>query len=136
MRTHVIHRPLTLWADHEHGQPPRCATLVYSVSDPYAVKLILPARCGDATSVLFSRILLVAGLGQPTGEGAVRIQPHELDDYITLTLPSDGALREFHACRDVLETFADTTYRMVPLGREQEFVDWDAVAARLLEVTP
>ncbi|WP_165969581.1 SsgA family sporulation/cell division regulator [Nonomuraea terrae] len=134
MKTNFVHRPAILWVADRHDEQPYAASLVYRLSDPFAVELVLPRGDGrHVTKVLFGRALLIDGLEKPTGDGAVRIEPHIVDsDYITLTLPLNGRRQELYAERVKLEAFIDATFRLVPLGREKDLIDLDGW---LLEVT-
>ncbi|MFB4275694.1 SsgA family sporulation/cell division regulator [Nonomuraea sp. MTCD27] len=138
----TLSRPLTLWNAARHGDQPHAATITFRRDDPFAVEIILPLwdidmvtndglrvdpdSRDDMVSVLipFSRALLIDGLEDPSGEGAVRVEPHIVDSgYITFTLPLTADGVEFYTERAPLESFVDAALRMVPLGGEMPLAD-------------
>lgn len=140
MRT-IIRRRVTLWNAAAHGDQPHDATLIYRRDHPFAVELILPLRDPGAVTndrllvhpgnrdeisvfIPFSRALLIDGLEVPSGEGAVRVEPHIVDTaYVSVTLPltCDGV--EFYTERAPLEAFVYDTLRMLPTGAEIPIAD-------------
>ncbi|UBU10061.1 SsgA family sporulation/cell division regulator [Nonomuraea gerenzanensis] len=138
----IIRRRVTLWNAAAHGDQPHDATLIYRRDNPFAVELILPLRAPDTVTndrllvhpgsrnghisvfIPFSRALLIDGLEEPAGEGAVRVEPHIVDSgYISVTLPLTADGVEFYTERAPLEAFVDETLRMLPLGGEIPIAD-------------
>jgi hypothetical protein len=95
------------------------AWLSFRKADPFAVELEISVD-GDEVSFVFARELLIDGLAELVGEpGFVQIGPHDLDAYITFTLPVASARREFYAERFVIDFFVDMTCRKVPLSEQR-----------------
>ncbi|WP_139978622.1 SsgA family sporulation/cell division regulator [Nocardioides litoris] len=66
---------IALHCDDEHGRPMAfIATFCYDVADPYAVQVTFHVPAGDIPWVV-SRSLLVRGLGEPCGDGDIRLRP-------------------------------------------------------------
>lgn len=137
MKNAFVHRELTLWT-MPPGDTPQAyiATATYLPDDPFAVELAIRRRDGRAPdSVLFARALLIDGLLQPVGDGAVHVAPHPAgdDEWILLILPVGRQLVEFYARRERVEEFVDATCLLVPSSREEAELDLDDVIAHLLE---
>jgi hypothetical protein len=97
--------------------------LLWESSDPYAVELILVEPDRDIPFEI-ARELLVDGLAEWAGEdGFVQVGPHDLDAYITVRLPIDGAQREFYAERAVIDLFVDKTCKKVPLVQQRPIAE-------------
>ncbi|MBB2742894.1 UNVERIFIED_ORG: hypothetical protein FHR35_002716 [Microbispora rosea subsp. rosea] len=120
--TSQVRTRLTLW-NVDRPEEPIVATAVYSPADPYAMRLSFP---GLGEPWTFARALLAEGLEEPVGDGDVRIAPAEAEDWIEIVLFS-GQPREcrLFAPRDQVTSFVDRCFRLVPLGREDEWIDWD-----------
>jgi hypothetical protein len=109
------------------------ATLMYTVSNPYAVTTVFRTSDGDVTWV-FGRDLLHEGLQAAAGEGDVVVwpSPDGVDDvvYLSLASPSGNALLEADAA--ALRLFLDQSFIAVPRGGESRYLDIDAQIADLL----
>ncbi|WP_188188083.1 SsgA family sporulation/cell division regulator [Nonomuraea sp. SYSU D8015] len=115
----ILNVPILLWNAARHSDEPYTATIVYRSDDPFAVEIVIPDHDGVHEVVLY-RDLLIDGLEKPTGEsGFPLVKPHAVRDYITLTVPCRGGLRELYAERDAVEAFLEKTCRMVPLNRQR-----------------
>ncbi|MBG0828208.1 SsgA family sporulation/cell division regulator [Planomonospora sp. ID67723] len=128
---------LTLWPVEAPDQP-LMAVVSYRADDPYAVRLAFLAGDGRETfDYLFARELLIDGLDldqcEPLGLGDVRVGPAPAGDWLVLSLPGvDGEWFELYATRAHLAGFVEATLGVVPMGRERELVDVDAVIAAIL----
>ena len=108
--------------------------LSYEVADPFAVtaRFTLGAHTVDWT---FARSLLRSGMYEPVGDGDIVIRPG-LDSeghatvYVELCSPHGTAVLRTRTTR--IATFLDMTTKIVPIGAECDWVDMDAVIARLL----
>lgn len=116
----ILRRRLVLWDASAHDAKPYECTIIYRAADPFAVTLLVPDHdSNDIAEVLFARGLLVDGFGEPTGDGAVRVEPHIVDrDYMTLTLPTTRDGKEFYTDLAPLQEFVDDTCALVPFGSE------------------
>lgn len=117
---------------------PMAALLVYTPAvDPYAVQLVFRDEYDVETmTYTFSRDLLAAGLRAPVGDGDVRVGPVADDDWLIFTLTPEGGGEgdsfEAFAPREQVVAFVARSFRRVPAGREDEWVDWDREVAALL----
>uniref|UniRef100_UPI003F496F29 SsgA family sporulation/cell division regulator n=1 Tax=Streptosporangium sp. CA-256172 TaxID=3240076 RepID=UPI003F496F29 len=115
------------------------ARALYELADPYAMQLQFPSPSGmSATSWTFARSLLAQALGPlsagPTGEGDVAISPAEAENYLSIVLhPHGPAPCRLYARREELAAFLAETYRRVPAGREDAWLDldWDRALTAL-----
>ncbi|MEV7011942.1 SsgA family sporulation/cell division regulator [Streptosporangium sp. NPDC051022] len=120
---------------------PLAAVLTYAPAiNPYAVELAVEDADGaEAMTYTFSRDLLAAGLRTPVGDGDVRIGPVANDDWLIFKLTPEGGGEgdsfEVFAPREQVVTFTARSFRKVPPGREDEWVDWDREVAGLLAST-
>ena len=122
---------LVLGGDRSETVPVR---LGYTAADPWAVTAEFVTPDGDVTWV-FGRELLESGLVHAAGDGDVTVWPvrtpgvHAL--YLSLASPHGSALLE--ADLDEVRAFLDSTYALVPVGTESDYLDLDAEVARLLD---
>jgi hypothetical protein len=66
---------IALHCDDELGRPMAfIATFSYAPCDPYAVQVTFHVPAGDIPWVV-ARSLLVRGIGEPAGEGDIRLRP-------------------------------------------------------------
>ncbi|MBM7167260.1 SsgA family sporulation/cell division regulator [Streptomyces sp. G44] len=102
--------------------------LRYETGDPFAVRLTFHLPGDAPVTWAFGRELLIDGVGRPCGVGDVRIEPidPELMDeaLIRLQVGPDQAL--FRVGIPPLLAFLDRTDKLVPLGQERAFADFDA----------
>ncbi|NGY65871.1 SsgA family sporulation/cell division regulator [Lentzea sp. NEAU-D13] len=90
--------------------------LQYRSDDPHAVTLRFQTRDQESTWVV-GRELLSDGLLSPAGIGDVRLRPHD-GDVLVLELFTEDSHAVFHLSHDELSRFLDSTYAVVPAGRE------------------
>lgn len=111
-------------------------TLSWSRDDPMAVHLIVrstpdhPALPRGSWVVL--RDFLRYGLEEPTGDGAVRLEPDPRQERVQLRLARSGRPAWISAPCSVVRSFLDQTDALDPTGEERSAEALDAVIARLL----
>jgi hypothetical protein len=133
----TITTPLSLAVSTGTGEAELAAELRYDPSDPFAVSLAIGVECGEPVVWIFARDLLAAGLGAPSGEGDITIEPDHLasldgaDRMIRITLATD-CLATMVADADKVTEFLLETYALIPTGSELDRVDLDAEIAALL----
>ncbi|MGW4033711.1 SsgA family sporulation/cell division regulator [Streptomyces sp. NPDC004838] len=102
--------------------------LRYGTEDPYAVRMTFHLPGDAPVTWAFSRDLLLDGLVGPSGDGDVHIAPmgpEELSDLgIRLQVGGDRALFQVSAAPVV--AFLDRTDRLVPMGQERAFGDFES----------
>ncbi|MEV6962642.1 SsgA family sporulation/cell division regulator [Streptomyces sp. NPDC051207] len=102
--------------------------LRYETCDPYAIRLTFHLPGDAPVTWAFGRELLIDGVGQPCGDGDVRVSPAEPDMLgevlIRLQVGGDQAL--FRSSTAPLVAFLDRTDKLVPLGQEGALADFDA----------
>lgn len=109
-------------------------SMVYDRQDPYAVALVFHTIEEDVTWFL-ARDLLLAGIGDPAGDGDVRIWPAVAPDLgaaVVVRLQAPGGRLVLRLGMAELDDFLDRTLALVPLGTESEHIDLDALVAQLL----
>lgn len=106
------------------------AHLRYDVRDPFAVCVSFDAGGSERIEWTFARDLLDQGLWQPTGDGDVRVWPRAGSVFLALCSPSGRAVLE--TPRPAVADFVGRTQRLVPPGREDDFVDLDRELESLL----
>ncbi|GAA4910680.1 SsgA family sporulation/cell division regulator [Streptomyces coeruleoprunus] len=101
--------------------------LGYETRDPFAVRMTFHLPGDAPVTWAFGRELLLDGINAPAGDGDVRIEPtgsQELSDVsIRLRVGVEQAL--FRASAPPLVAFLDRTDKLVPLGQECTFGDFD-----------
>jgi hypothetical protein len=132
---------LRLVAD-EQTIVPLVASLYYSGSDPYAIRMAFHVGADEPVEWIFARDLLADGLLTPEGDGDVRVWPSletDPDDeeqgdrsILNIELSSPFGEAHFEAPADAIASFLDRTYRIVPMGRETDVIDFDAELNGLL----
>lgn len=95
---------------------PMNVDLHYRTDDPHAVTLRFHTRDQESTW-LVGRELLSDGLLSPAGIGDVRLRPHH-GDVLVLDLFTEDSHAVFHLSADELRRFLDSTYAVMPAGRE------------------
>jgi hypothetical protein len=131
----VLARHLRMVLVSEAGPTqPIPAQLRYVASDPYAVALLLgdPAR---PTEWIFARELLQDGLGEPSGDGDVRVWPFPGESgkavlLIELVSPDGEALLEADPAE--VQSFLTLTHEFVAGGEESAYIDIDGLIGALL----
>ncbi|MFF0446077.1 SsgA family sporulation/cell division regulator [Streptomyces sp. NPDC004609] len=108
--------------------------LRYGTEDPYAVRMTFHLPGDAPVTWAFSRDLLLDGIVGPSGDGDVHIAPmgpEELSDLgIRLQVGGDRALFQVSAAPVV--AFLDRTDRLVPLGQERAFGDFEDALEKAL----
>jgi Streptomyces sporulation and cell division protein, SsgA len=128
--------PLTPVVQRRAGERITVLTLSWRRDDPMAVHLILrstpdhPALPRGSWVVL--RDFLRYGLEEPTGDGAVHIQPDPFRQRVQLRLARAGRPAWISAPCSVLRSFLDQTDALDPTGEERSAEALDAVIDRLL----
>src|SRR3954449_11848959 len=91
----TVTTPLSLTVSTGTGEAEVEAELRYDPSDPFAVSLAIGVECGEPVVWTFARDLLSAGVGAPSGEGDITVDPDfasDLDDaerMLRITLATD-----------------------------------------------
>jgi hypothetical protein len=118
----------------EHGAVPLVASLCYSAGDPYAIRMAFHVGTDDPVEWIFSRDLLSAGLGGPTGEGDVQVWPGEIHGIavLNLALSSPFGQAHFEAPMISIADFLNRTYSLIAAGRESDFINIDGELDELL----
>jgi hypothetical protein len=119
---------------------PLVASLYYSGSDPYAVRMAFHVGTDEPVEWIFARDLLAAGIESRQGEGDVQVWPsepvdsEESDDEIVLNieLSSPFGQAHFEAPAEAMSAFLRRTYTIVPAGKESTFVDIESELNDLL----
>jgi Streptomyces sporulation and cell division protein, SsgA len=121
---------------------PLAASLYYSGSDPYAIRMAFHVGASEPVEWIFARDLLAEGLMTPEGDGDVRVWPsletgpagEEGGGFgvlnIELSSPFGEAL--FEAPSEAITDFLNRTYHIVPMGKESDVIDFDAELNGLL----
>ena len=126
---------------------PLVASLHYSGSDPYAIRMAFHVGAEDPVEWIFARDLLADGVTTPEGEGDVRIWPSSPDtgkdpapdaeirgalSVLNIKLSSPFGEAHFEAPSEAITSFLDRTYSIVRMGRESAVIDIDAELNSLL----
>ncbi|MFF4818896.1 SsgA family sporulation/cell division regulator [Kitasatospora sp. NPDC001309] len=110
--------------------------LRFNTTLPYAACLAFPlpqSDCAgpDATVCwYFGRDLLNEGRHAPAGDGDVTVQPGPAGELL-ITLRGSGCQVALSAPQDAVVAFLADSFTLVPAGSESEYLDVDAVLARL-----
>jgi hypothetical protein len=134
MRSSEITKRITLWAT-DAPSTPFAAALSYRAADPYAVRLAFMRGRRETVAYVFARSLLTDGLSERAGECDVTVAPHEEfpDDYLQVVVtPESGHPFALYAQREPVQEFLDLAYGTVPMGREHEWIDWEAELGAVL----
>jgi Streptomyces sporulation and cell division protein, SsgA len=125
----------------EQAVVPLVASLHYSGSDPYAIRMAFHVGSEDPVEWIFARDLLADGLMSPEGDGDVQIWPSTPApgpvgqgplSVLNLKLSSPFGEAHFEAPAEAIANFLDRTFRVVPMGKETEVIDIDAELNGLL----
>jgi hypothetical protein len=98
------------------------AHLRYDAGDPFAVSVSFDAGVNQIEWT-FARDLLDKGLWEAVGDGDVKVWPRAGAVFLALCSPSGKAVLETR--RPAIADFMARIERIVPVGRESEFVDVD-----------
>ena len=122
---------------------PLVASMYYSGSDPYAVRMAFHVGTDEPVEWIFARDLLAAGIESRQGDGDVQVWPSpvsvaetgELDligteepggtqgKVLNIELSSPFGQAHFEAPADAMSAFLQRTYQIVPAGRESRYID-------------
>ena len=127
----------------EQAVVPLVASLHYSGSDPYAIRMAFHVGTEDQVEWIFARDLLADGLVTPEGDGDVQIWPSAPSTapdgqarsplgVLNIKLSSPFGEAHFEAPATAIGNFLDRTFRIVPMGKESQVVDIDAELNGLL----
>jgi hypothetical protein len=127
----------------EQAVVPLVASLRYSGSDPYAIRMAFHVGTEDPVEWIFARDLLADGLMTPEGDGDVLIWPSspvigpdgQTDgplSVLNIKLSSPFGEAHFEAPAGAHANFLDRTIRIVQMGRESQVIDIDAELSSLL----
>jgi len=119
---------------------PLVASLYYSGSDPYAVRMAFHVGTDEPVEWIFARDLLATGIESRQGEGDVQVWPSARscaeadgldvigtagteDTVLNIELSSPFGQAHFEAPARAMAAFLQRTYRIVPAGRESDYID-------------
>src|SRR6476620_10220227 len=119
---------------------PLVASMYYSGSDPYAVRMAFHVGTDEPVEWIFARDLLAAGVESRQGEGDVQVWPSavsaaetgELDvigtpespgKVLNIELSSPFGQAHFEAPAEAMSAFLQRTYQLVPAGQENRHID-------------
>ena len=128
---------------------PLVASMFYSGSDPYAVRMAFHVGTDEPVEWIFARDLLAAGIESRQGEGDVHVWPspgscaHSGDPDLTgssqpgekvlnIELSSPFGQAHFEAPAQAMAAFLRRTYQIVPAGQESGHIDIEAELNDLL----
>jgi hypothetical protein len=128
---------------------PLVASVYYSGSDPYAVRMAFHVGTDEPVEWIFARDLLAAGIESRQGDGDVQVwpssascaQPDELDvagpaetggKVLNIELSSPFGQAHFEAPARAMSAFLHRTYQIVPAGKESGYIDLEAELNDLL----
>lgn len=120
---------------------PLVASLYYSGTDPYAIRMAFHVGTDEPVEWIFARDLLSAGIESRQGEGDVQVWPSEPADaeeggsddiVLNIELSSPFGQAHFEAPADAMAAFLKRTYSIVPAGKESGFVDIESELNDLL----
>ncbi len=127
---------------------PLVASMYYSGSDPYAVRMAFHVGTDEPVEWIFARDLLAAGIESPQGEGDVRVWPAPRScadadpdvpgpadpggKVLNIELSSPFGQAHFEAPARAVSAFLRRTYQVVPAGKERGYIDIDAELTALL----
>jgi sporulation and cell division protein SsgA len=122
---------------------PLVASMYYSGSDPYAVRMAFHVGTDEPVEWIFARDLLAAGIESRQGEGDVQVWPSAVsvaeagdldligtadpDDtrgkVLNIELSSPFGQAHFEAPAEAMSAFLQRTYQIVPAGQEGRYID-------------
>ncbi len=134
---------------------PLVASMYYSGSDPYAVRMAFHVGTDEPVEWIFARDLLAAGIESRQGEGDVQVWPSamscaetgDLDvigsaeprrtggpgaKVLNIELSSPFGQAHFEAPAEAMSAFVQRTYQIVPAGKESSYIDIEAELNDLL----
>jgi len=122
---------------------PLVASMYYSGSDPYAVRMAFHVGTDEPVEWIFARDLLAAGIEARHGDGDVQVWPSSTSVAETSGLDMIGAAESretqgkvlnielsspfgqarFEAPAEAMAAFLQRTYQIVPAGQESRYID-------------
>ena len=122
---------------------PLVASMYYSGSDPYAVRMAFHVGADEPVEWIFARDLLAAGTKSRQGEGDVQVWPSAVSvaeaggldligaaepeetrgKVLNIELSSPFGQAHFEAPAEAMSAFLQRTYQIVPAGQESRFID-------------
>jgi Streptomyces sporulation and cell division protein, SsgA len=131
---------------------PLVASVYYSGSDPYAIRMAFHVGTDEPVEWIFARDLLAAGIESRQGEGDVQVWPSPMScadadgldgigpdeiketegKILNIELSSPFGQAHFEAPALAMSAFLKRTYQIVPPGREGSYIDIEAELNDLL----
>jgi hypothetical protein len=128
---------------------PLVASMFYSGSDPYAVRMAFHVGTDEPVEWIFARDLLAAGIESRQGEGDVHVWPSSGSGSLSADLGLPGSAEpgekvlnielsspfgqaHFEAPAQAMAAFLRRTYQIVPPGQESDHIDIEAELNDLL----
>ena len=131
---------------------PLVASMYYSGSDPYAVRMAFHVGTDEPVEWIFARDLLAAGIESRQGNGDVQVWPSpvsvaeagDLDlidaaevaetrgKVLNIELSSPFGQAHFEAPAEAMSAFLRRTYQIVPAGQESRHIDIETELNELL----
>jgi Streptomyces sporulation and cell division protein, SsgA len=125
---------------------PLLASLHYTCQDPYAIKMAFHVGTDEPVEWTFARDLLAAALHSREGIGDVQAWPSAAPGepevveaeaaagpgILNIVMTSPFGQARFEAPAEAVTDFLRRTYRVVPVGEENQFIDFDAELSQLL----
>ena len=122
---------------------PLAASMYYSGSDPYAVRMAFHVGTDEPVEGIFARDLLAAGTESRQGDGDVQVWPSSvsvaetsdldligaadpeetLGKVLNIELSSPFGQAHFEAPAEAMSAFLQRTYQIVPAGQESRHID-------------
>jgi Streptomyces sporulation and cell division protein, SsgA len=118
----------------DHTTVPLLASLSYDGDDPYAVRMAFHVGLEEPVEWIFARDLLIAGTHQLTGDGDIQVWPADGtgSEVLNIALSSPFGQALFEAPAAAVADFLERTYKLVPEGREGDFIDIESEIEELL----
>jgi Streptomyces sporulation and cell division protein, SsgA len=125
---------------------PLLASLHYACQDPYAITMAFHIGTDEPVEWTFARDLLAAALHAREGIGDVEAWPSAApgdpetagaeaaagSGILNIVMTSPFGHAQFEAPAEAVADFLHRTYRVVPVGEESRFIDFDAEVSQLL----
>jgi hypothetical protein len=122
---------------------PLVASMYYSGSDPYAVRMAFHVGTDEPVEWIFARDLLAAGIESRQGDGDVQVWPSSMSvaetsgldvigvaesqetqgKVLNIELSSPFGQARFEAPAEAMAAFLQRTYQIVPAGQESRYID-------------
>ena len=122
---------------------PLVASMYYSGSDPYAVRMAFHVGTDEPVEWIFARDLLAAGIESRQGDGDVQVWPSPVSvtetggreligtadpgepggKVLNIELSSPFGRAHFEAPAEAMAAFLQRTYQIVAAGQESRYID-------------